>query len=68
MYIIKIRRYLRGKIGATRYKFESREYALQFAIGFQYGLMDCGRTDLYVFVCDLSGTIIHDIRSDFLNE
>lgn len=65
MYTIKIRRYLRGKKGATRYKFQYREEALQFARGFQRGLIDCGRTDLYVFVYDSNGTIIHDIRSDF---
>lgn len=65
MYTIKIRRYLRGKMGSTRYKFHAREDALEFARGYQRGLVDCSRTDLCVFVCDSHGTIIHDIRSDF---
>lgn len=65
MYTIKIKRYLRGKMGSTRYKFDYREGALQFARGFQRGLIDCGRPDLYVFVCDSKGAIIHDIRSDY---
>lgn len=64
-YTIKIRRYLRGKMGATRYKFDYCEDAFQFARGFQRGLIDCGRPDLYVYVCDSKGTIIHDVRSDF---
>lgn len=65
MYTIKIRRYLRGQLGSTRYKFQYREDALQFAHGYQRGLLDINRPDLYVFVCDSKGTIIHDVRSDY---
>ena len=57
MYTIKLRRYQRGKNGATRYRFPVRMFAILFACGYQAALQDASHPEYYVSVCDENGMI-----------
>lgn len=60
MYTIKIRRYIRGRNGATRYRFPVRMFAILFACGYQAALTDANHPEYYVSVYDENGDLIKD--------
>lgn len=51
MYIMKIKRYSKGKNRCTRYKFASSFLGAVFAAGYQAALKDTNHTEYYVSVC-----------------
>lgn len=51
-YIIKLKRFERGKQGQTRYSYSTKIKSCVFAAGYLAAIRDMGRTDLYLSVWD----------------
>lgn len=59
-YVIKIRRYNRGKLGTTIYRFPLRIVAISFAGGYKSALKDVGYSNLYISVHDEKGAKVYE--------